>query len=409
VLRSSRHHQQGRPPREHGQASLEWLAIVALVSSLFALGAGLAQADAVGRRITREMARALCIVRDGDCARDKEPCVVGSNEMNWHQEVGVLVFRVKSDLTALVERRSDGTIAVSLAGGAAGGIDAKVGLGAEVHAAGHSIGIGGAVTASILAQFKGARTWIAHSEAEVQAILGSLGTIRPSDLTSSELGALPEAGISAGIEEPLEIEVGSASIGFDQLAGAITDHRTGRHTIYISSQLEAKAEALVLGSTGTRDAQEVYSVEMSPTGRPLALMITATGKLTSSRDLPAAVQPVAGRLPTTGADRYEVTAALDLTEPAALAAAADLVDAIAHKHTWEKPSATLRSLVEKSGTLEARILSSDDKTFLSEGGSAKIGPVQVAADSSLTKQTARLLAATSRGLDGQWIVREDCG
>ncbi|MDX6715800.1 MAG: hypothetical protein QOH30_2358, partial [Baekduia sp.] len=51
-----------------GQASLEWLAVVALVATVLGLGAALAQAGYVGRRVTREMARAVCLVGAGDCA-----------------------------------------------------------------------------------------------------------------------------------------------------------------------------------------------------------------------------------------------------------------------------------------------------------------------------------------------------
>ena len=67
-----------RAHRQRGQASVEWLAVVALVAVMLGLGAALAQAGYVGRRVTREMARAICLVGSGDCRRDQEPCVVGS-------------------------------------------------------------------------------------------------------------------------------------------------------------------------------------------------------------------------------------------------------------------------------------------------------------------------------------------
>ena len=63
-----------------GQASLEWLAVTALVAVLVGVGAALAKADQVGVRVTRELARALCLVRHGDCTRDRDPCVVSASD-----------------------------------------------------------------------------------------------------------------------------------------------------------------------------------------------------------------------------------------------------------------------------------------------------------------------------------------
>ncbi|MDX6728137.1 MAG: hypothetical protein QOK49_2942, partial [Baekduia sp.] len=77
-----------------GQASLEWLAVVALVATLLGFGAALAQAGSVGRRVTREMARAICLVGDGDCRRDQEPCVVEMQATKQGLTVQLLFFQL---------------------------------------------------------------------------------------------------------------------------------------------------------------------------------------------------------------------------------------------------------------------------------------------------------------------------
>jgi hypothetical protein len=393
---------------DHGQSSLEWLGIVALVASLLALGGGLAQADAVGRRVTREMARALCIVREGDCRRDQEPCVVDSDDRRQQTEDAFIVVRLRHDQYSLIAHHSDGTYAVTLTEGNALGATGSGGLEADAHVRGFGVSVNGGLTASYLASLPHARTWFVRNAEEVRAVVETGGAWRPPDETSDDFNSLAEIGLSLGADALRHIDIGSVDLSFDTRAGTVTDHRTGRRRIYVTADDTASAKALVLGSTEARDASEVYSVEMSSTGRPIALTITSTGALGTSRDLPAVVQPVAGRLVAPDAGRYEVTAALDLTEPAALAAAASLLDAIAHKRARAEPSAALRRLIETNGTVEARVVKATDKTESSFGVNATVLLASLKFEHLEHRHDEVLLAAASRGLDGQWIAREDC-
>jgi hypothetical protein len=397
-----------RRARDRGQASIEWLAVVALVAALLALGAGLAQADGVGRRVTRELARALCLVGDGDCHRDQEPCVVTADAARSSWSGAVAIVRLGHDRLAVVERRSDGTFAVTVQRSVSGGAEGSAGLKLSAHVGGIDVSAGGTVTASLLAQLDGARTWLAGSAAEAAAILAAGGAERAPDLTSSGGAWLSSVGASVGADALVHLDAGSARLTFDQHAGTITDHRTGRRTVYVDAATSASASTLdgVLG-VATADARELYAVELSPTGRPLALKITATGAADGSHALPAAVQPVAGRLAAPGADRYEVTATLDLSDAEALAAASGLLDAIAHRRGRAAPSAALRRLVAARGTIEARLLATR-QTSDQTGLEATVLAATVGLGHTTEQREQRLLAAVSRGLDGQWIVREDC-
>ena len=51
----------------------------------------------MGRRVTREMARAICLVGRGDCRRDQEPCVVGSQANRQGMTVHLLFYRLGED------------------------------------------------------------------------------------------------------------------------------------------------------------------------------------------------------------------------------------------------------------------------------------------------------------------------
>jgi hypothetical protein len=413
--RAARRPARGAPRRsggrhERGQASLEWLAVVGLVATLLGLGAGLAQAEFLGRRVTRELARAICLVGDGDCRRDQEPCVSRSDSDRSTWSGAIALFRAGHDRLALVEQRSDGTYAVTVARALQGGAEAATGLHLDAHVAGIDVTAGGAITASLLARLDDGRTWIAGSREEAAAIVADGGASRAPDRTSTDRAWLGSVGATAGADALLHLDVAGASLTFDQHWGTTTDHRTGRRTVYVEASSEASAEVLdgVLG-VSTVGGEEIYAVELSAAGRPLALRITATGAFSGSRDLPSALQPVAGLLATPSADgrRYEATAALDLTDPRALAAASDLLDAIAHKRGRAAPTRALRALVEAGGTVEARVLdsrASSDQTGLE----ATVPLAKLGLQHATEQRTQQLLAATSRGLDGQWITRTDC-
>jgi hypothetical protein len=105
--------------------------------------------------------------------------------------------------------------------------------------------------------------------------------------------------------------------------------------------------------------------------------------------------------------RYEVTAHLDLTDPRHLAAARELLDAIHDKHARATPGPELRRLIEARGTIEARVLS--ERATSDDGGAAGgLGGGKVGYETHAEHHERRLLAAASRGLDGQWITRTDC-
>ncbi|HMJ36121.1 MAG TPA: hypothetical protein VK501_19610 [Baekduia sp.] len=395
--------------QEGGQASLEWMAIVALVATVLGFGAALAQADYVGRRVTREMARAICIVGAGDCARDREPCVVGSRAGGQAVSVDLGIVHLGEDGLALVERRSDGTVAVTVQKGQTLGLQAAAGLGGEVHAGALDVAIGGEVEASLLARLGHGRTWIVGSEAEATHLLDHLGDAPEPDVVSGEGAWLSALRGSVGADGLVQLDAAHGSLTFDRRAGTRTDRRTGHDTIYVqASWAGAGAVDGVLGVAGGR-AGETYAVELDATGRPVDLRVVASGRFAGSRDLPEVAQPVAGLLAEgPDADRvYEVTAHLDLTDARNLAAARELLDAVARHRASAQPSQALRRRIDEQGTVEARVLeqhaSADD-----QGVTFTLEMLRVGGTAHVERRTQRLVAATSRGLDGRWLPRTDC-
>jgi hypothetical protein len=401
-----------RAHRQRGQASVEWLAVVVLLATTLGVGAALAQAGYVGRRVTREMARAICLVADGDCRRDQEPCVVGSQATHQGMTVHLLFYRLGEDKLGVVEERSDGTYAVTLETGIKGGLEATGGAHGGFRIGKLGFSIGGEVTASLMARLGRGRTWIAGSRAEAGRILGGEGDERSPDLTSgsgrwdSSVDGKAGAGLAGH-----EIDLARGEIAFDREAGWSIDQRTGHRTAYVQASSRASVEARghVLGLSGT-DGEEIYAVEYDETGRPVDLRVTGAGIFAGSRDLPAVVQPVAGLLAAGAAEGerdYEVTAHLDLTDAGNLAAARGLLNAIAARRATAMPEQALGRRLDEHGTVQARVLATRSKeTGVSADAALGIGGFS--AEAQIQQRSQQLLAATSRGLDGQWVTRTDC-
>jgi hypothetical protein len=401
-----------RAHRQRGQASVEWLAVVVLVATLLGLGVALAQAGYVGRRVTREMARAICLVGDGDCRRDQEPCVVGSQANRQGMTMHLLFYRLGEDELGVVEERSDGTFAVTLEEGVKGGVEGSGGLKAGFHVGDLGVSLGGEVTAALMARMGRGRTWVAGSAAEARRVLEEEGAGRLPDASSGSGTWTSSGGAAAGVEGlGSAIEVARAEITFDREAGWRVDRRTGHRTAYVqaSSAGSATVSGGVLGLSST-DGEEIYAVEHDEMGRAVDLRVIAAGFFAGSRDLPAVVQPVAGLLEAgagKGERGYEVTGHLDLTDVGNLAAARGLLNAIAARRATAAPERALRQRIDEHGTVQARVLATESEE---RGASFELtsGLGGFSAEAQIQQRSQRLLAATSRGLDGQWITRTDC-
>jgi len=393
---------------EQGQASIEWLALVALLSLLLGVGATLAQATFLGRKVSREMARALCLVRQGDCRRDQDPCPVASDERRRGFTVDVVFVRLGGGQTVLVERLSDGTVRVTHAPDVDGGAEAALGAGVTVKAAGLDVTIGGELQASILARLRRGETWIVRDEAAAAELLDRLKArggglalpVREPDLVYGDADLRSSLGASIGDDGLIRLGRAEGSLTFDKHAGARVDRRTGHRTVYVRAAETREARVAwrggILDRSWSSDGEtETYSVEFDAAGRPLDLQILAVGV-----DAPA----------DRGQRVREVTGHLDLTVPENLAAARDVLVELAR----EKPhfgraaaaSEALRRRFDEEGTVEARVLErTSDATEL--GAHGALGG-KVGAGYRGEHTVTRLVGATSRGLDGQWLPRADC-
>jgi hypothetical protein len=408
-----------RARRTDGQASVEWLGLVALVATLLGLGAALAHAGYVGRQVTREMARALCRVGQGDCERDHEPCVTATEGGSSSGVLNAFIVRLGSGSAVLIEQRSDGRVAVTRTTTRTLGLEGGFGADGKVKVKGIDLSAGGEVQASVLARHDDGKTWLVPNWTAAQDLLDRLGlggggAPRAPDFEygAKNLTAIPHARV--GVDALMHFDAARADLTFSRTSGVRVDRANGHRTVYADVAAEGRVQALggVLGLSASRTmGGEDYAVDFDADGRPVDLQIVATGAFGGSRDLPAVVQPVAGLLDAGASEHrtFEVTSHLDLTDPDNLAAARGLLRVLADPG-WrvDVPSVAqaLRRRIDERGTVEARVLDrrhSEDELSAHGALGGKIGATVRA-----ERTTSRLLAATSRGLDGKWLPRTDC-
>ena len=120
------------PPRPvAGQASAEYVALLAVVGVVVAGAAAVGSVPALAAQVAGAVRHGICLVAGGICspgearAAGLAPCLVHARAERERLGGRVLVVRLGRGDSLLVERRSDGSAAVSFADG--GGAGASVG------------------------------------------------------------------------------------------------------------------------------------------------------------------------------------------------------------------------------------------------------------------------------------------
>ena len=254
------------------------------------LGAALAQARYVGRRVTREMARAICLSGSGDCRRDQEPCVVA---VAGHRQ-GMTVRPALRPARARTLGAGRGALRRHVRGHAGGRHHGRLGGG------GRADGRASRRQARPLARRRGHRrgAWHAGARPDVDR---RLARRRRSGSSSSD-GAGRRAGSRRRGRARGELvgrrqrgrrarwgrrsRSARAGLAFDAKRAGASTGAAGHRTAYVQASATASATVGggVLGLSG--DGREIYAVEFDADGRPLDLRVIATGTFAGSRDLP---------------------------------------------------------------------------------------------------------------------------
>jgi hypothetical protein len=404
-----------------GQGTVEYLAVVLLIALVLG-GATAAAARArdvdLATAVPHQIRRALCIVTGGDCDRDRAPCDVATDTTSRSWGVGVAVVRIGHGRTLVVERRSDGSFIVTLTKAPSVGVQTIDGARVRMDRAGRRLSVGGVATASVIASLGHGQSWVLHGAAAVRSLVAALergDEVHSADQNLREATVVLDASASRGGGDRVGVSATGTLTG-DVGIGERVDRATGAHTYFLPAGAAARLDltATLRGLTGSAAGELDGDVELALTvdrsGRWTDLAVIGTGDASGAVRPPAGASPLTDALgvPTGVGRRWTAEAHLDLTDPGNGAAAHALVDALlgVRPRAARKAAAELARRVREQAVVDLRtyVLDRTSSGFdLKAGDGAGLS----ATHESLTEKT-RLIAARTRGLDGQWRSRDDC-
>src|SRR4051794_13724844 len=400
-----------------GQGTVEYLAVVLLAAVVLGGGTG-AIAHATGADVAtavpHQVLYAICIVTRGDCDRDRAPCDVAARTVTREWSLTVLVLKGGRRRILVRERRSDGTVLVTDTSATLGGLEITGGAGARVRLGGRTLDVGGQTTAAAIAALGRGRAWVVPDDAAADRLVAAIRAgepVPPADqrFTEGELGLEGSMGAAPGGGQ---VEAG-ATIDVTGAAGRRTDVATGAQTYFleggVGGKLTVSLPALPASALGAGADRERYALTVDRAGRWLDLGVVRTGEVAGSVTLPGWLRPVADALnaPVGGGRRWVAETHLDLTDAGSLAAARAFVDGLKRgPRAAAAAAAGLSARLDERGVVDVRTYTLDRTT---SGFDVHAGEgLGAGAAIEQTNEQTRLVAAATRGLDGQWRRRDDC-
>jgi hypothetical protein len=411
-----------RPSSDRGQAGLEYVGVVLLVTTVLGVVAMAADGAGIPQAVDRQMLRALCVVRHGDCEQDRAPCPVATDRRRDAVAARVLVFRIGQDKAIVREERSDGTIAITVAFGKEAGIEVADGVHVSLSLGHGGIGLGGELTAAAVATRERGYTWLLHDPGAADALVRRLGVTKGRLEQQIAAGRLPAPALTyeqggARVQGTLSrgtVVGGALGLSSQDVSGTRTDARTGATTVYVQRAVEGSLSLTHEGITATaaHGNRERYAVTYDADGRPIDLMVMTTGSFRIAADLPRALQPVIGLLsaPTGHGRLYVEETHLDLTDAENLRLASAFLAQLRDPSAFGPAvaiAAALRRRLDTNGIVHARTYDSDERRYGIELSGSFEG-LGIGGELSHTREDTHLVAATTRGLDGVWRTRGDC-
>jgi hypothetical protein len=404
-----------------GQGTVEYLTVVLLVTVVLGAGASAVAATGAGADIAtavpHQVLRALCIVTGGDCDRDRAPCDVASSTASSAWSASVWVLTVGHGRVVVVDRRSDGKVLVTLTNAPSGGLRTTSGAGARIERGRRRLSFGGAVTASATASLGRGKTWVLPDAATAAAFVAALGrgddVRRPDEeVREGELG-IAISGSRGGVAADA-----TATGTLHGTVGVRTDHVTGAKTYYLEVGADAALDLSTalgvapVGGSGRAVGSAQLALTVARDGRWVGLAVTASGDVSASARMPSGTGPLAAALevPTAGGRRWMAEAHLDLNDPQNLAAARAVVERVRAVPPSPRADAAavaaLAHRISDDAVVDIRAYALDRTR---DGFSLQLGNgLALGGSHETSTEHTRLIAARTRGLDGQWRTRDDC-
>jgi hypothetical protein len=402
---------------ERGQATIDYVALIAVLAILLAAAAGLATSGAPGvaDAVLGQVRRALCIVTGGACAAQRRlPCVIASERDTRHASVTIALVRIDGDRYLLREKLSDGTVRLSLAHLGGAGVELGIGARAKVKLRGRNVGLDDEVRGSLQGLLGYGEVFIARNDREADEILRAISHRIPLIGGS---GPDPRERFAEGGSRGLaRLGIGGplAAASLDGIAESIVaarrDERSGAVTITLNAGSSGWAllNAVMSGPSGSSDRQVTLALTLDRDYRPVELAVTGTGTLAAGVALPTGLAERLGvgaggdeQLHLTGR-RWELGARVDLHDPQVAAA----WDAFRHDPTSTDALRALATQLRTRAQVDVRSYAVDSASDGAAVGLAA-GP-RVGGEIYHTVDRVRLLSAATRPPGGLWEQRSDC-
>jgi len=405
---------------ERGQGTIEYLAVVLVVAGVMAAAIGLLAATGLGGKVVDAFHRALCVVTGGACdqaAKVTGPCVLASEQHTDGGHISILMLRSGERDVVLRERRSDGTIALTLIGGDTLGLDFGTGAGGSIRWGKKTWAVGGELRAAVLAGADSGRTWIVRDDAEaartidhiqMATAVADFGKQHPVDVpeprfTFSERSSAMTFNFHAGGRAAISLSAQDAY-------GERVDHVTGRRTVYIRDSLGGRGKVSYgrVSGTGEGRSEERIGITYDRNGHPVDFMVLSTLDVEGAAGLPRQLARVAGDLKVHGARHIETEQHLDLTDPVnAEIAQAFLATAGDDRLGVRLAAEALRDRLDQGATLDVRSYSTDASAH-EVGGQVKVAGVGLGGSVGSEDESSRLVSAVTRQPDGAWAPDASC-
>ena len=391
-----------------GQATVDYLTVVAVLAIVFGLAVGVAPAGATGivNAVTGQIRHALCLVGGGPCAdlRSK-PCTVASTRDLHHFAVKVLIVRIDHDRLVLREEMSDGTVRLTVARSGALGVGVGVGASAQVSMGGSPAGTKNELEAA--AQLSGGfgKVYVARDEREARAFMQALRDGRapapPREVSyEASVRGLAEAGIGSAWLEGLS----------GTTVGVRRDRRTGETTLTLNSGAAGfGAVSTALGMpAGAADRTATLGLALDRDRRPTELSLSAGGALAAGAALPLGLKRALvgtnghASLGAVDGRRWEATARLGLHDPVV----ADGWQRFRDHPTSGDAIRALGEAIRDRAYLDVRVFRT--RSTASGGAAGVAAGVRLGGEYDHIVDEARLIGASSRPPAGLWERRYDC-
>jgi hypothetical protein len=399
---------------QRGQATIDYVAIVALLAIVFSVALASASIGAPGivNAVSGQFRHALCLVGGGPCPDWRpKPCTVATSREQRHVAVTVLLLRYDNDKVVLREDLSDGTVRLTVSTAHGLGVEAGFGAGAGATVKGREVGASDEARVAAQLVYGSGKVYMARDGHAADAFLKAIEHgVEPSKPSQDFHEGGARSIVNAGVGGPA---VGASLKG---VAGMVIGYRrdlvSGERTIALDAGRNGwGALSIGLGGpAGSTDATAAFNLTLDRKHRAKELSVAVTGTLAAGASLPLVVSGAlrearAGGGGSSGSlmgRRWELNARLDLRDPLVAAAWGRFRD----EPTSGAAMRALGAAIRDHAAIDVRTY----RTSGTSGGfSAGIAEgVRLGGEYEHTDDRSELIAASSRPSGGLWEPRLDC-